>query len=263
MLAVLQTSPVYSDSVHQIAKKLIQLLREVLYNKRIIKMVVDVDTKGMNDKPHKTTRLKIYFALGNTDRYCIRLDFPHEGEDSIHLNLNEPGRKQSSGFPFSGEAHTKALAICGNQEVFNSLFFICDELYWFRSDYAALVKDLRKTNEMQGEALEEFYHEQAHRKVSSSDRDAKNAVTQFSEAFAEALSDYENIAIYGRTDSDDSELYRYVLFQDKLFDVVLRMKNNEFHTKLRKVDASAMEAIRSESQPSVESAIKNESGYRF
>ena len=249
---------IQTASVHKIAKKLIQLLREVLYNKRIIKMVVDSDTKGMNDKPHKTTRLKIYIALSNTDRYCIRLDFPHEGEESIHLNLNEPGRKQSSGFPFYENVHTKALAICGNRAVFDSLFFYCDGLYWFRSNYVALVKEFRKSNDVQGKALEEFYHEQAHIKVSSSDQEERNAITEFSEAFAETTSDYENIGVYGRTDSDDSGLYRYILFQDYLFDVVLRMKTYEFRKKLRNGDFSAMEAIQTESKATVETAIKNE-----
>lgn len=257
VLAVLQTSPIYSKSVHQIAEKLIQLLREILYNKRIIRMVVDTDTKGMNEKLHKTTRLKIYFTLGNTDRYCIRLDFPHEGEDSIHLNLNEPGNKQCSGFPFYGKAHTKALKICGNQTVFDSLFYNCDDLYWFRSDYANVLKGLRKTNEIQGKALEEFYHEQAHIKVSSSDREDKSAVTEFSEAFAEAMIDYENTDIYGRTDSDDSGLYRYILFQDCLFDMILWMKGEEFRKMIRNWDASAKEAFQAEVQPTMEDAVKN------
>ena len=101
ILAILQISPYYTDGVHKIAKKLIQSLREALYNKRVVKLVVDIDTQGYNQKAHKTTRMKIYFAMNNSDRYCIRLDFPHEGENNIHLNINEPAHKQSTGFPFN------------------------------------------------------------------------------------------------------------------------------------------------------------------
>ena len=158
IFALLQTSPLYSDGVHQIAKKLIQSLREVLYDKRIIKVIVDSDVYGGSTKAHKTTRLKIYFAMGNSDRYCIRLDFPHVGEDSIHLNMNEPGRKQSTGFPFTRDVHDKAFRLCGSKGVFDSLFYYRDDLYWFRHDFAENVNTLGKENPEQGQALEEFHH---------------------------------------------------------------------------------------------------------
>ena len=83
VLVLLRISPFYSDDVHDIADKLISQLREPLFDKRIIKIVVDSNIYGENPKPHKTTRLKILFALGNSDRYCIRLDFPHDGENCM------------------------------------------------------------------------------------------------------------------------------------------------------------------------------------
>ena len=33
--------------------------------------------------------MKIFFALENSDRYCLKIDFPHEGAEYLHLNLHE------------------------------------------------------------------------------------------------------------------------------------------------------------------------------
>lgn len=53
ILAILQISPYYTDGVHKIAKILIKSLREVLFDKRIVKLVVDIDTLGHNRKAIK------------------------------------------------------------------------------------------------------------------------------------------------------------------------------------------------------------------
>ena len=230
VLAVLQISPLYNDDVHSIAKKLIGILREVLFDKRIVRMVVDSDTHGLNPKAHKTTRLKVFFAMGNSDRYCIRLDFPHQGEDSIHLNMNEPESNQSTGFPFNISKYEEAIKICGDKENFDCLFYFRDDLYWFRSGFAAQLKEIEKTDRERGQALDRFYHDRAHLEVFPSNRENMEAVSRFSEALAEAFVDYEGICIYGRTDSVDNEFYKYILFQDRIFELVLsfstyRIKN--------------------------------------
>ena len=54
-----------------------------------------------------------------------------------------------------------------------------------------------------------------------------NAVSLFSEAFAEAMVDYADICIYGQTDSSDEEIYKYILFQDCIFDTVIRLRAYE------------------------------------
>lgn len=233
VLTLLRISPAYSDGVHQVAEMLISSLREILFNKRIIKMVVDTDTRGLSDKAHKTTRLKILFALGNSDRYCIRLDFPHEGENSIHLNMNEPKHKQSSGLPFGNKEYLRAIEICGERSVFDKLFYTQDGLHWFRRNYAILIKEIRKENETQGQALEKFYHDRAHIQLSPPGQSNLTAVSEFSEAFAEAMVDYEEICIYGRTDSEDDTLYRYAAFQDVIFELVIGIRNFYVEKRLR------------------------------
>lgn len=230
IFALLQTSPLYSDGVHQIAKKLIQSLREILYDKRIIKVIVDSNVYGGSTKAHKSTRLKIYFAMGNSDRYCIRLDFPHEGEDSIHLNMNEPGHKQSTGLPFTD--YEEAFRLCGNKDVFDRFFYYQDDLYWFRHDFAENVKAIGKGNPEQSEMLEEFCHNRAHVEIASSDHDNLRAASDFSEAFAEAMADYENATVYGSTDCDDSGVFQYILFQDYIYDTVIKLRIHEMHINI-------------------------------
>lgn len=250
VLVLLRISPFYSDDVHDIADKLISQLREPLFDKRIIKIVVDSNIYGENPKPHKTTRLKILFALGNSDRYCIRLDFPHDGENCIHLNMNEPARNQSTGLPFV-DCH-EALQICGEQAVFDELFYHRDDLYWFRSDFATTLKRIKKENPELGAELEKFQRSRAHIYITSSDSNQKDAVRHFSEAFAEAITDYEGISVFGETDESDDEIYQLLLFQDDLFDTVIKLQGFEMS---RRIDIKE-QAISEERANEFESKIR-------
>ena len=232
ILAILQTSPYYSDDTHQIAKLLIQSLREILYNKRILNVTVDADTKGASNKLHKSTRLKILFALKNSDRYCIRLDFPHEGVDCIHLNLNEPARKHSAAFPFGIRDIYEAKSICEDEEMFDSLFYLQDDLYWFRSNYSSQIKEIDKTDIEKGRALEQFHSDRVHVEILPPDAEHKKAVSEFSEAFAEAMAEFGFRFNYDSTDSEDDTLYRYLHLHDAIFDIVSELRSAEISSQL-------------------------------
>lgn len=234
ILAVLYISPLYSDEVHHISKKMIKSLWEVLYNKRIIKLIIDSNLYGNNNKMHKSTRLKIYFAMANSDRYCIRLDFPHEGEDSIHLNMNQPEIKQSTGFPFSVVDYNNLKSIWGQHPIIDSLFYKLDDLYWFRSDFSSKIKDIGEEKETLKKQLEIFSHDRAHISISSSDYESRNGVISFSAAFAEAMIDYELAPnIYGDTDMEDRDLYQYVLFEDYIYDIIIKIKQYKLESDLK------------------------------
>ena len=232
ILAILEISPTYSNGVHKIAKSLIQLLREVLYNKRIVNLIVDNDTQGLNPKAHKTTRVKIYFTMSNSDRYCIRLDFPHDGENNLHLNLNEPAKKQSSGFPFNGKEFIEAMGICKDKDIFDKLFYFKDDLFWFRSNYAQQITTIGKTNKELEESLKQFQHKRGHIQLLESTQENKKSVSEFSIALAEAVTEYAEILVYGSTDSEDDELYKYVLFQDFIFDIIIHLKAYELSSNI-------------------------------
>lgn len=224
VLVVLNISPLYAEGIHSVAGELIQILREVLFNKRIIQFVINGDFYGNSDKPHSTTRLYIYFAMGNSDRYCIRLDFPHQGEECIHLNLNQPGVKQSTGFPIGKNA--KVISELKKLEYFDEIFYESDDLYWFRHDYAKEIK--KHPDEYQ--KLEKLLHDQSHIKIES-DGISKTSVTDFTMAFFEALNDYN---IQPRMDgvTDNDRAYQYILFQDYIYDIELRLENVDLNRQL-------------------------------
>lgn len=232
ILALLQISPLHNDGVHKIVKKVIQLLREVLYDKRIIEMIVDTDLNGFNKKYHKSTRIKIYFEMSNSDRYCIRLDLPHQGEETIHLNINEPAHKQSTGFPFNGDEIQKARSICADDSIFNELFYFKDDMFWFRSNFITTVTKIGKTDVEKEKKLKEFQHDRGHLSISLPDDENIKSVSEFSAAFAEVMTDYEKISIYGDTDNNNDILYQYMLFQDFIFDTVIKIKGNDMHKKI-------------------------------
>lgn len=223
ILALFQVSPFYEEPTREIAKILVRILRDVLYNKRIIKVIVDNDTVGRNYKAHKTTRIKILFAMGNSDRYCIRVDFPHEGEESIHLNMNEPFVKQSVGFPFSNDEKAEVVDHCKSETIFDKLFFLYDELYWFKNEYISAVESF--LDDVEKPYFYDFARKQGHLVIKSKSLENMRTVSIFAGEFAEALLECENTSyVYGDTSEDNDELYRLFRFQDILFDLVIRLQ---------------------------------------
>ena len=72
-------------------------------------------------------------------------------------------------------------------------------------------------------------HDKSHLKLFSSDKQDKEAVKAFNEALAEAMIDYDFAKdIYGNTDSDDSEFFKYILFQDNIYDMIIKLKHRDF-----------------------------------
>lgn len=231
VFALLNVSPLYYDGVHKVSGGLIRILREVLFNKRIIQFVINGDFYGDSDKPHSTTRLYIYLAMGNSDRYCIRLDFPHQDEECIHLNLNHPGVKQSIGFPIA--KNSRAIEDLKELDYFDGLFYESDDLYWFMHDFAKKVKAIDDSEIKK--RLEDLLHVQAHIELGACDGGlddvTKDDVTDFTLAFFEALNDY---GIMPRMDGifDNDRVYQYLLFEDYIYDVTLKLGNVEMNRQL-------------------------------
>ena len=223
ILAMMQSTPICSEEVHYVAKVFQNHLREVLYNKRIMKIVVDSDVYGNSNKAHASTRIKIIFALDNFDRYCIRLDLPHEGENSIHFNINEPAHKRSTGFPFTGNELNEALRICKSKAFFEKIFYYQDDLYWFRSGYSAIIKRIAN-DEGQQQELEKFRNNRGHLVIMRNSEENLDIVTECSKVFTEMMTDYLGITIYGDTSTDDDGMFSYILFRDFLFEAIVKIK---------------------------------------
>lgn len=95
ILLLMESSKLYPVYVSKIAKNILLIFKEMLANSRIEKIEIDsVISAGVIRRGiRKTTGMKIFFALENSDRYCLRIDFPHEGAEYLHLNLHEPHRQ--------------------------------------------------------------------------------------------------------------------------------------------------------------------------
>lgn len=232
ILALIQVSPFYSDGVHELARKLIQELRDVLYDKRIMKFIVEQDTEGNSGE---TTRVKILFFMRNEDRYCIRLDLPHDDE-KIHLNLNKPLNSKEAAFPFNGQYIDEALRICGDKSIFDNLFFKMDNMYWFKNDFKHKMKLIEKEDKYNGtnicENLEDFFHKRGHIQVLPSDQEDIKSVKIFSSALAEGLMQTGITDVYGATKLGNDEYYQYVMLQDIIFESIIILRNIEGNSKL-------------------------------
>lgn len=235
ILAMMQSTPMCSAGVSFVAKTMMEQLREVLYNKRIMRVVVDSDLYGNSSEPHTSTRLKIFFAMGNSDRYCIRLDLPHEGENNIHLNMNEPAHKRATGFPFKEIEYREVSEICNDSTLFDKLFYRRDDMYWFRSNYSATIKSIDNC-EAQKHALEEFRHRRGHIAILNNNEEHLDTVTEFSKVFSEMMIDYLGTSIYGNASYNGDYIYKYILFQDYIFDVIIEIKGREILNQMQVED---------------------------
>lgn len=95
ILLLMESSKLYPVYVSKIAKNILLIFKEMLANSRIEKIEIDsaISAGVIRRGIRKTTGMKIFFALENSDRYCLRIDFPHEGAEYLHLNLHEPHRQ--------------------------------------------------------------------------------------------------------------------------------------------------------------------------
>lgn len=232
ILVVLKISPMYTEAVHMISDKLINALWDALYDKRIFKTTVNGDLGGWSKGFHKSTRIKIYFAIGNSDRYGIRLDFPHDDVNYIHLNLDQPGNVSETGFPFDEKRRQDILSVISTEN-FDKLFYEKDNLYWFKSGYKATVSRLYGKNTETSDYLLELIHDQGHIRIGEDSSESKKAVSEFSSAFAEALIDGGFLSNpYGDVIEDDGLVYQYYLFQDYIFDTVIKLRGLDIGREL-------------------------------
>lgn len=82
ILLLMESSKLYPVYVSKIAKNILLIFKEMLANSRIKKIEIDsaISAGVIRHGIRKTTGMKIFFALENSDRYCLRIDFPHGGQ---------------------------------------------------------------------------------------------------------------------------------------------------------------------------------------
>ena len=140
ILHTIKESSFYNDTVRDIAEKLLNELKNLLFNSEIRKIVIDPNLSlgGMNHGAKSTTGMKIYFSLYNLDRYCLRVDFPHDGAETFHLNLHEFGR--SSGIPISSKQYLDLKERYPEYDL-SKLFLDFNNQYWFKNNFIEKLND--------------------------------------------------------------------------------------------------------------------------
>ena len=106
---------------------------------------------------HATTKFEIFFVQSNNDRYCLRLDFPHDDIDYVHFNLHEPFRETA--FPISNEVYADLAKAIPSMY---SYFYKCGNSYWFRNDFERLIAGAHFEQEDSMEILRAVYERQKH-----------------------------------------------------------------------------------------------------
>ena len=144
ILLLMESSKLYSVYVSKIAKNILLIFKEMLANSRIEKIEIDsaISAGVIRHGIRKTTGMKIFFALENSDRYCLRIDFPHEGAEYLHLNLHEPHRQTA--IPLNYKQYSMLKKQYGD---LSNLFFNFGNMYWFRYDF---IEKLNKCSLIEG-----------------------------------------------------------------------------------------------------------------
>ena len=135
--------------------------------------------------------------MENGDRFCLRLDFPHEGVSYIHYNLHEP--LHATGLPIKYEEIGPVAGLCATRENFEKLFFVYDNLCWFRWNFIKKLHEVFGDKSEQTSELERLFNEQCHYRIVGPEI-GEAQVKEFLESFITGLNhmDMAN-CIYERT----------------------------------------------------------------
>lgn len=222
ILCVMRFSPAYDNFERAMADDLYFLLGDLLYNKRVylinINQNIDVDCS-------QTTRIEIIFALNNDDRYCFRVDFPHKGNEYMHLNLNAPGKIHNSvGFPMPIKDRKKLIEKCSyNKEAYDALFFELDEMIWFRADFVNKLNAMSCLNDNERESLESLYDKRKHIRLNEENWTKENC-TIFERDLFEAISIYGfAYCDYKMDGKNELSYFMRIWYKDSLLEIVDRL----------------------------------------
>lgn len=243
ILLLIEHSMFYDLHIRAIAKEIILLLKDILVDARIKKVVIDnallagIHRTGIK----KTTFIMIFFALGNMDRYCLRIDFPHDDKSYIHFNLHEP--KQKTAMPIEENRYQEIVKKYGEQE---DLFFYFSKRYWFRYDFmnklSAKYSDEKDCFIREG--LTSLFEEQAHLCTFKNDYN-KQEITDFIVDFSSAMCHLQIPCLkYGMTDSVDIQKeLKKIKLRDILLNAIELYQRIEIEEKILNKDCCEAKEI--------------------
>lgn len=227
ILLLMESSSFYPRHIRKISKDILLLFKDLLANSRIQKIEIDsaISAGVLRKGIRKTTGIKIFFALENNDCYCLRIDFPHDGEEFLHYNLNDPGCETA--LPLNVYQYNELIK---KYSAVDSLFFHMDNLYWFRNNFIQKLENMSPSKDSNDyEKYLIFYNEmlklfqkQSHYKMFAHDISKENMI-DFIVEFGSALS-YMSVSSTSFSDTEveniSLELQKLKL-RDILFDSLM------------------------------------------
>lgn len=216
ILLLMESSKIYPMYIRKISKQILFVFKEILANARIEKIEIDsaICSGIIRQGIKKTTGMKIFFALENTDRFCLRIDFPHDGADYLHINLHEP--YSETAMPLNSEQYSLIEKKYGN---LSDIFFHFGNLYWFRYHFVSklekchLVKEDEIDNNRFKTDMMELFSEQSHYRMCDDDITKENMLDFIAE-FGKALIHTQIYAVsysYTEIENIDDELMKIKL----------------------------------------------------
>ena len=216
ILLLIESSKLYPAYVRKIAKSILLIFKEMLADSRIEKIEIDsaISAGVIRQGIRKTTGMKIFFSLENCDRYCLRIDFPHEGAEYLHLNLHEPHRQTA--IPLNYKQYSMLKKQYGD---LSNLFFYFGNMYWFRYDFIeklnkySLIEGCENNNSSFIADIKAVFFRQSHYRLFD-DNITKDNMVDFIAEFGKALIHtqiYETSYFCTETENIDDKLTKIKL----------------------------------------------------
>lgn len=166
-LLFIMKSPEYDEWMQQYAYTIISILNDIMFCGEIHRLYLQdgyYNTMSDSEKTSidATTRMSVIFSASNDDIYILRVDLPHKGENSFHINMEEVVGEAilPTGYPMTYEEFNKLKPEC-NKKIFDDLFFVLDGRIWFRSKFGTILKHENITSGLR-DGFKELFHQQAH-----------------------------------------------------------------------------------------------------
>ena len=163
-------SPEYSPEWKMYAYQFIEACKDMFFCATLHRMVIQkAELEGEaadRCSADNTTRMQMIFSLENNDIYILRIDMPHQGEEKLHINIEECHELGviASGFPLkTSESKCFELKkLLGSH--FDELFYTAGNRIWFRTRFKNKLQHADIESEIR-ERVEQIFNEQSHKEI--------------------------------------------------------------------------------------------------
>ncbi|WFR59894.1 hypothetical protein QA584_12675 [Anaerocolumna sp. AGMB13025] len=187
-LICIQRSLEYPMYMRMFAEILIDILQEIMFCGSLHRLYVqmkEINTSKPTDERGKedaTTRLSITFSIANDDIFIMRIDFPHKGENFLHINMCESvkGRIVATGYPMEDIPENRIHLRNLTKDKYDKLFFHLNGYIWYKSNFENVLNKLKLREENKKELSKEFC-KACHHKIPFNSNNEQQQIEFFNE----------------------------------------------------------------------------------